>query len=41
MEVLLGIEVEVIMLFALIEEFLLHPVFATGEVLFDFELFGA
>lgn len=38
MEVLLGVEVEVIMLFALIEELLLHSVLAAGQVLLHLEL---
>lgn len=38
MKVLLRIEVEIIVLFAFVKEFLLHPVLPTGEVLLDFEL---
>jgi hypothetical protein len=40
-EVLLGVEVEVVVLLALIEKFLLHAVLAPREVLLHLELLAA
>jgi len=40
MEILLGIQIKVVMLFALIEELLLHAILASLQILFHLELFS-
>jgi hypothetical protein len=40
-EILLGVEVEVVVFFALVEELLLHAVLAALQILLDLELFGS
>ncbi len=41
MEVLLGVEIEVVVLLPLIEKLLLHSVFASRQVLLHLELLGS